>query len=97
MRGELILIFDIQSTSGLHSNHGRRVVALIAKFRFAGDWICCRRQRDRRDCLRKVRKYSVLPTGGGHKETDASYVARGAECDFFKDLHKTFPSMVPFR
>src|SRR5438552_7845980 len=97
LRGEIILVFHIQHASRLHPNHRWRVVASIAKFRFAGDRLRCCLQRDRRACLWQFRKHSVLPTGRGDKQPDACYPARGAECEFLKHLHKTFFPMVVFR
>src|SRR6266436_4656276 len=95
MSGELVLILHIQSASRLYPNYRWRVVALITKFGFAGDWIRCGLKCHRRACLRQFRKYSVLPRGVGDKQTDA-HPARDAERNSLKHLHKAFSLMVVF-
>lgn len=86
--GELILVFHIESGSGLDPNHRRRVFALVAKFRFAGGWVRCRHQRDRGVCLWQFREYSVLGARRGDKQSDVRYPAKCAWRELLQNLHR---------
>ncbi len=93
--GELIFIFHAQNASRLHPKHRRRVVALIPKLGFAGDWIRCGYERHRRGCLWQFRKYSILSAGGGDKQTDARYPPRGSYRELLQNSHTAFPTNSP--
>src|SRR4030081_3192707 len=84
---ELILVFHSENGSRLDPNDRRRVVVSITKFGFAGDWIRCRHQRHRRTRLRQFRKYSVLRTCCGGKQSDACYRASCAYGELLQNVH----------
>ena len=88
MSGELVLILHIQSASRLYPNYRWRVVPLITKFGFAGDWIRRGLKCHRRACLRQFRKYSALSISSSDEQSDACYAARGGDREF-KNLHST--------
>ncbi len=85
---ELIFIFDVQNTSRLDADHGRRVVVLITKFGFAGDRVRCGHERDRRPCLWQFRKYSILATCCGDKQSDACYPVECSYRELWRNLHE---------
>ena len=88
LSGELVLIFHIQNTSRLHANHRGRVIALIAEFGFAGDRVRCGHERDRRPCLWQFRKYSILATCCGDKQSDACYPVECSYRELWRNLHE---------
>ena len=83
---KLVFVLDLQNTSRLYPNYRWRVVALITKFGFAGDWIRLGLKCHRRACLRQFRKYSALSISSSDEQSDACYAARGGDREF-KNLH----------
>ena len=88
LSGELIFVFHVERATRSHTNHRRRVVSLIPKFRFARDLIRCSDEFDRRGRLRKFGNHLALTVRRNNRQSHNCDPARCPKHHLLQNLHR---------